>query len=444
MINRNDSLATRNGSSRVERDLLGERTLPPDALYGIQTARAVENFAVGGERLSAQPRLLVALAQIKAAAALANVELGVVADDVGAAIVRAAREIVAGGLRDQFPLELVQGGGGTSTNMNMNEVLANRAAQLLGAGPGRYDVAHPNDHVNRSQSTNDVMPTAMGIAVHRAAGGAIAALGRLAAQLAERADAHEGLDHLGRTCLQDAVPLPVSAVHRAQAHAVARAMGDLELAAGRLLSVPLGATAVGTGLGAADGFAALAIRHLRAETGLPIRAADDPYDGLASLEPFAAVGDAMARAARATARVAADLRLLASGPVGGIGELALPAVQAGSSIMPGKVNPVIPELVLQVHFQLAGAAHTVALAAAAGELEVTPMGPVVTAELLAGLARLAAVADLFADRCVAGLVWRRDRVEANLRGSLRAAVEDAAEHGYDHAARSRRGGEEPS
>jgi aspartate ammonia-lyase len=413
---------------------LGSRGVPANALYGIHTTRALENFKLDGERLRDQPALIVSLARVKAAAALANRDLGVLERGLADAIVAAARDVADGLFHDQFPLEIVQGGGGTSTHMNVNEVVANRANELLGAARGAYAPIHPNDHVNRSQSTNDVVPTAMGIAVHVTSRTAVAGLARLHEELLRQAAANDDLEHLGRTCLQDALPVPVAALHAAQAHAVARAGAELETVADDVLAVPLGGTAVGTGLGAPEGYRELVIRHLRDETRLDIRSADDLFAALATLEPYAAVADAMARAGRIVARVAADLRLLASGPVGGLGEVSLPALQPGSSIMPGKVNPVLPELAMQVSYQLAGAAETVRLAAGAGELEVTTMGPVVTVELLRGLQSLGRVAELFAERCVAGLHWRRDRVEANLRGSLKSAVESVGLVGYEQAA----------
>ncbi|WP_084955850.1 lyase family protein [Thermoactinospora rubra] len=413
--------------TRVEHDLLGEITLPTSLLYGIHTARASENFRLGGESLNRFPALLAALAQVKSAAARANVKLGVLPEEVGRAIRAAAAEVVAGGLHEHFPLDVVQGGGGTSTNMNMNEVLANRASMLLG---GRVD---PHDHVNRSQSTNDVMPTAVNIAVLVTARSAVRSLRLLAHSLSAKAGQYASLERLGRTCLQDAVPVPAGLVHEGQASSVRAAARALEDAADALLAVPLGATAIGTGLGAPDGYAELAIRFLAEETGLELRQAGNLSEGVASLESLAWVGDAMARAGRTIARVAADLRLLASGPVGGFGEVRLPPVQAGSSIMPGKVNPVMPELVMQVSFQLEGGAHIVHLACAAGELEVTPMAPVVTAELLRGLERLDRVSDLFATRCVDGLTWNEEAVRANLRGSLQQAVEAAVANGHTYA-----------
>ncbi|MBN6056748.1 hypothetical protein JYK22_32775, partial [Nonomuraea sp. RK-328] len=422
--------------SRIEHDLLGQVTLSASTLYGIHTARASENFRMDGEGLRQFPALLSALARIKSAAAWTNVKLGVLPPDLGDAIMAAAQDVCSGRLHEHFPLDVVQGGGGTSTNMNMNEVLANHAGALLsraGGGPVRVD---PHDHVNRSQSTNDVMPTAVNVAVMTTAPAAVRSLRRVADSLSRKARQYEQLERLGRTCLQDAVPVPAPLVHDGQATSVLAAARALEEACDALRAVPLGATAIGTGLGAPPGYREAVIQRLSEETGLDLRPAVNLSEGIASLESLAWVADAMARAGRAMARVAADLRLLASGPVGGFGEVRLPPVQAGSSIMPGKVNPVIPELVMQVSFQLQGGAHIVHLASAAAELEVTSMGPVVTAELLRGLHRLHRVADLFAARCVDGLTWNEQAVRANLRGSLQQAVESAVEHGHAHAIRT--------
>lgn len=417
-------------ASRSISDVLGDVEVPAGVLYGAHTARALRNALPGGPRLSDVPELITALAAVKVAAARANRAAGVLDDEIAEAIEAAGHEVLADRHHDQFVLPVVQGGGGTSTHMNANEVLAARATQLLGRP------VHPNDHVNRGQSTNDVMPTAIGIAGHRVAARAVAALRLLAAAIDAKAGEYDGRDHLGRTCLQDAVPIPITAVHRGQAFSVRRAADDLEEQAARLLAVPLGGTAVGTGLGAADGFAERALAELGALTGLPVRASADPSYALASLEPLAAVVDAASRAGRAIARIATDLRLLASGPHGAIGEVELPSVQAGSSQMPGKINPVIPELVMQTAFQLAGASATAHLAVAAGELEVSAMAPVVTLDLLTGLERLAQASRIFADRCITGLRWRLDTVAANLAGSLADATTAAATDGYDATARA--------
>ncbi len=422
---------------RAERDFLGEALLPLEALYGIQTMRALGNSGIGARTLSEEPLLLTALVHTKAACARANEQCGELEPEIADAIVRAAREVAAGEHDEHFPLELVQGGGGTPLNMMVNEVLANRANVLLGGAVGSYEPIHPNDHVNRSQSTNDVFPTAMSIAAHVAMTRTAVGLRDVASRLDALSHRHADVDHLGRTCLQDAVPLPVAEVHGAHAYAVRRAAADVDNDAGSLLSVPLGGTAVGTGLGAPEGFGALAVALLADEVGLELIPSANRYDGLASLEPFGRAADALARAARVLGRVAGDMRLLASGPTGGIGEIALPAVQAGSSIMPGKVNPVLPELVMQTQFLLSGIAHTVAAASGTPELEVTPMGPVAIEQLLRGTRMLSAAASLFAKRCVDGIEWVPDRVAANLTGSYEQAVRDVANEGYDRIASER-------
>ncbi|MEV5967403.1 lyase family protein [Kribbella sp. NPDC051952] len=400
-----------------------------EILYGAQTAQALANFPLAGPRLSERPELVKAVVAVKIAAARANVALGELDEDRGRAIIAAGEEILAGRHLSQFVLPVVQGGGGTSTNMNVNEVLATRAAQLAGL------VVHPNDHVNRGQSTNDVMPTAIAIAVIPMIDQALVSLRKVAESLENKAFEYDDLKHLGRTCLQDAVPIPVADVHRGQAASIAPALDALAAAGDALYAVPLGGTAVGTGLGAAPGFAAAALTELQETTGLPLTAAPSPSYALASLEPLTAVTEAASRAGRVLARIARDFRLLASGPVGGIGEIELPAMQAGSSIMPGKINPVIPELVMQVSFLLNGATSAARGATEVGELEVSAMAPVVTLGLMDGLTNLRRVSEVFAERCIAGLRWREDTVARNLAGSLEPAVLTATTDGYESAAR---------
>ena len=397
--------------------------------YGAETAAALENFALPGPRLSDHPGYLAGLAAVKLAAARVNARLGVLDDDTAAAIARAADEVIEGRHLDAFALPVVQGGGGTSTNMNMNEVLAARASQILG---GR-DV-HPNDHVNRSQSTNDVLPTALAVTLVPMVADAIAALSLVQETLSDKAVEYDELTHLARTCLQDAVPIPVRNVHRAQAAAVQYAATALVESGRALHEVPLGGTAVGTGLGAPTGFTAQVVRELSEIVGFDLLAAASPTFLLGSLEPAVRVVEATAGAGRALARIGSDLRLLASGPGGGIGEVALPRMQAGSSMMPGKVNPVIPELVMQVSYQLEGSAASARAATVVGELEVTAMGPVVTLAALESLQRLTGVARIFAERCLRDLGWRPDVVSANLASSLESAVRDAGQLGYDVAA----------
>ena len=423
---------------RIERDILGEVEVPADALYGIHTVRALANFALGGPTMADRPGLVVALARVKVAAARANAVLDALDGRLAGAIVEAGREVADGRWHDQFPLPVLQGGGGTSANMNMNEVLANRANELLGSARGAYDPVHPNDHVNRSQSTNDVYPTALAIAVVEAGAGTLAGLAHLWATLEARAADVGDLPRLGRTCLQDALPLTVGETHRAQAHALGRTSADLRAALDALQAVPLGATVIGTGFGAPLGYRELAVRLLAEETGLPVEPARDPFDALAHLDPYLRVAAAVNRSTLVMAKLAADLRLLSSGPVGGIGEVELPAVQSGSSAMPGKVNPVIPELVLQVSYDVRGMVTTVEAAVAGGELELNVMEPVVARRLLEALDDVGRAARLFADRCVAGLTWREDVLAKHLAGSLAPAVEQAASEGYEAAARAAR------
>jgi aspartate ammonia-lyase len=400
------------------------------ALYGKHTRLATENFGVRGARLGDVSELLSAYAHVKAAAALANLELGALDDARAHALVAAADEVVTGAHREQFPTPLVQGGGGTSTNMNINEVLAARAAELLAAA-GQSGQVHPNDHANRSQSTNDTYPTAMALALLDLSAPALNRLEALAATLEAKAAEYGDLERLGRTCLQDAVPLTIRETHRAQAAAVRRTRGGLAAALEALSSVPLGATVIGTGVGAPDGFASVAVGHLAARTGRDLRVAADPFDALAHLDPYASVAAAAARAAIVLAKIAADLRLLSSGPRAGIGELELPARQPGSSIMPGKVNPVIPELVIQLSFRIRGAAHTVEMAVAAGELELNIMEPVILDALRAALIDLADAAAALGDKCVAEMSWNRETVREHLDGSRADLVTRATQVGYD-------------
>lgn len=424
------------GGQRIERDSLGEVRLDAGALYGAQTQRALGNFQVSGFTLRECPQLVRALVRVKIAAARANRDLGELDPDVADAIVRSGREVIDGQWEDQFPLDIVQGGGGTATNMNVNEVLANRAAELLGGPRGAYDRVHPNDHVNRSQSTNDVYPTAVQIAVLASGQETLSDFKHLALTLEEKATEYRDEERLGRTCLQDALPLPVSAGHRAQAHAVSRTSEDLRRALDGLRRVPLGATAVGTGFGAPTGYTETVLPYLGEEVGFELEAAPDPYDALANADPFVAVSSELARVMLVVSKIAADLRFLSSGPIGGIGELTFPSVQVGSSVMPGKVNPVIPELVMQVSYEVRGAAATIEAAVAAGELELNVMQPVIAKHLLRSLVDAGNAARLFADRCISGLRWNEDRLEENLEGSRKASVEDAMQRGYEAAARS--------
>lgn len=403
-----------------------------DTLYGPQTALALLNFPERGRRLADVPQFVGAYARVKGAAALANVQLGVLAAPIGHSIAAAAAEVAGGAHHDQFPIALVQGGGGTSTNMNLNEVLAARASQLLRDRGHELNV-HPNDHVNRSQSTNDTYPTAMSLAVAELAVHATGALGELEASLLAQAEANGDIVRLGRTCLQDAVPLTVGETHRAQARAVARGRAGIHTCVGELAAVPFGATAIGTSVGAPPGFASAAVAHLNEIAGSNCTVAPDFFDALAHLDPYSALAAAIVRSTVTVEKIARDLRLLSSGPVGGLGEVRLPPRQAGSSIMPGKVNPVIPELAIQLSQRVRGCGHTVELAVAAGELELNVMEPVILDTLVTMFEDLADAAGFLARACIDGMEWSRAGLERGLAGSLSLLVEVATEQGYVNA-----------
>jgi aspartate ammonia-lyase len=362
-------------ATRVEHDPLGEFPVPADAYYGIQTARALDNFPISGLRAPAE--LVGATVLIKKAAAMANVTLGRLDAGIADAVVRAADEILGGSLGDQFVVDVYQAGAGTSHNMNTNEVLANRAAELLGGKRGEYARVHPNDHVNMGQSTNDVYPTATRLALLLAHRGLVDAARGLAAALEGRARAFDGILKVGRTHLQDAVPMTLGQEFSGYAACIARGADDVERASEQLRELNLGATAVGTGLNAGEDYTRLAVENLARITKLPLRPAENLFRVTQSMGDVVAYSGAMRRLAVELTKVASDLRLLSSGPRAGIAEVALPAVQPGSSIMPGKVNPSIPEMVNQVCYQVIGCDVTICTASEAGQLELNVMMPVI-------------------------------------------------------------------
>jgi aspartate ammonia-lyase len=360
---------------RTERDPLGEFPVPADAYYGIQTARAVANFPISG--LRAPTDLIVATVLVKKAAAQANAALNRLEGTVADAIVQAADEVLGGALRDQFVVDVYQAGAGTSHNMNANEVLANRAAELLGGTRGEYRLVHPNDHVNMSQSTNDVYPTATRLALLMMHAALVMSARALSASLAKKADAFDSILKVGRTHLQDAVPMTLGQEFTGYADCVARAADEVEHAAKGLQELNLGATAVGTGLNAGEEYVSLALRNLSRDTGLALKPAANRFRVTQSMGDVVGYSGAMRRLSVELGKVASDLRLLSMGPRAGITEIVLPAVQPGSSIMPGKVNPSVAEMVNQVCYQVMGCDLTVAMAAEAGQLELNVMMPVI-------------------------------------------------------------------
>ena len=387
--------------TRTERDPLGEFAVPADAYYGIQTARALDNFPISG--LRPPPDLVTATVLIKKGAAEANASLGRLDPKVANAIVRAADEILGGALRDQFLVDVYQAGAGTSHNMNTNEVLANRAAELLGGVRGEYRLVHPNDHVNMGQSTNDVFPTATRLALLLAHHALVDAARQLAGALEQKARAFEGVLKVGRTHLQDAVPMTLGQEFGGYAACIARGADDVEHAAAQLCELNLGASAVGTGLNAGDDYTAAAIGNLARYTGLPLKPAANRFRVTQSMGDVLAYSGAMRRLAVELTKVASDFRLLSMGPRAGISEIALPAVQPGSSIMPGKVNPSVPEMVNQVCFQVIGCDTTVCTAAEAGQLELNVMMPVIAWNALHSSTILRQAMRQLRTRCVDGI-----------------------------------------
>jgi aspartate ammonia-lyase len=386
---------------RTERDPLGEFQVPADAYYGVQTARAASNFRISDLRAPAD--LIVATALIKKAAAEANVALSRLDARVGKAITQAADEIRSGKLRDQFVVDVYQAGAGTSHNMNTNEVIANRAAEILGGKRGEYTVVHPNDHVNMGQSTNDVFPTATRIALLIGREPLVASARELARAFARKAGAFEHVLKVGRTHLQDAVPMTLGQEFGGYAACLESGADGVNLAADQLRELNLGATAVGTGLNAGDDYTRLAIASLARLIGTELRPAANRFRVTQSMGDVLAYSGAMRRLAVELGKIASDLRLLSSGPRAGIAEIVLPAVQPGSSIMPGKVNPSIPEMVNQVCFQVIGCDATVCAAAEAGQLELNVMMPVIAWNAIHASSILRNAMDTLRERCVDGI-----------------------------------------
>ena len=417
---------------RTERDPLGEYDVPADAYYGIQTARAVENFRISDLRAPAD--LVVATVLVKRAAAEANEALGRLDAGIARAIVQAADEIRGGALRDQFVVDVYQAGAGTSHNMNTNEVIANRAAEILGGARGEYSIVHPNDHVNMGQSTNDVFPAATRIALLIGMRPLVDAARGLASALREKADAFAHVLKVGRTHLQDAVPMTLGQEFGGYAACIERGADDVQQAAEQLKELNLGATAVGTGLNAGDDYTRLVVSNLSRALAVDLMPAANRFRVTQSMGDVVAYCGAMRRLAVELAKVASDLRLLSSGPRAGLAEIVLPAVQPGSSIMPGKVNPSIAEMVNQVCYQVIGCDTTVCAAAEAGQLELNVMMPVIAWNALHGSTILAHAMEALEMRCVEGIQADEARCRELLDRSTAVATALSPYIGYSKTA----------
>src|SRR5947207_10504439 len=394
---------------RIEHDLLGNREVPAEAYYGVHTLRAVENFPITGTPISIYPDLILALACIKQAAALANHELGLLDKAKTEVIVKACEELRAGKLHEQFVVDVIQGGAGTSTNMNANEVIANRALEHLGHQRGEYKYLHPNEDVNMSQSTNDVYPTSLKVAGWFGVFGLVDAMAVLRRAFEVKAEEFKDVLKMGRTQLQDAVPMTLGQQFSTYAVMLGEAEERLKEAALLIREINLGATAIGTGINAHPDYAGLVCRRLSAITGIPLITAPNLVEATQDCGAFVQLSGVLKRVAVKLSKTCNDLRLLSSGPRAGLGEINLPPMQAGSSIMPGKVNPVIPEVVNQIAFEVIGNDVTVTMAAEAGQLQLNAFEPIIAHSLFKSLYHLAAGCRTLTDRCVKGIVANRER-----------------------------------
>lgn len=416
--------------ARLERDYVGEVEIPVDKLYGVNSIRGYQNLTVSSLTVAHYPEFRDAFAQCKWAAALANLDSGVLGAAQSEAIVLACKDMTEGNCDDSLIVDLLEGSGGTSTNMNFNEVIANRAQQLMGHPAGSYDIVHPNDHVNCSQSTNDVYPAALKIATYSMLGGLITQVELLAREFDRKAGQFADVLHLGRTCLQDAQPMRLGQKFSGYASLTHRLAAELVNVRDKLRTLPLGGTAIGTGFGAPAAYRASVYQHLGNITGVEYLAPANSFDAMQNMDVFSRVSGELRTCAASLAKIASDLTLLSSGPVGGVGEIRLPEAQAGSSIMPGKVNPVLPMAMIQMSFAIIGNDVAVAQAVQYGELEINHFEPVVSSRVFDSITLLTKGIAQFREKCVAGLTADVERNKAHLTQSMAVATALVPELGY--------------
>ena len=418
-------------ANRIEHDLIGTKEIPKEAYYGIHSIRAKENFRISGRRV--HPELIIALAQVKKAAAITNFKTGALNRDLSNAICQACDEIIAGGLKDSFIVDAIQGGAGTSLNMNANEVIANRAIEILGGEKGDYSVVHPLDHVNRSQSTNDVYPSAGKIVIFKLLKKAIIELRSLRDGFDEKSNTYKNVAKIGRTEMQDAVPISFEQSFKAYSSAISRDIKRLELAIDEISFLNLGATAIGTGITASKEYIENIVPTLNEITGENFKQADDLVDATQNLDCYVMVSGSIKAAAVTLSKIANDLRLMSSGPRCGFGEINLPAKQNGSSIMPGKVNPVIPEVVNQIAFNIIGNDTTVTLASEAGQLELNAFAPIIFDRLFESIETLSNGAAVFYKDCIKDITVNEERCREEVERSIGTVTALTSEIGYDRA-----------
>ncbi|MET4694540.1 aspartate ammonia-lyase [Endozoicomonas lisbonensis] len=403
-----DSLELCPGNTRTERDLLGDKEVPDDAYFGVQTARAIENFQISGIPISLYPDFIASFALVKIAAAKANRDCGVISSEVCEGIESAAHEIVQGKLLEQFSVDVIQGGAGTSTNMNVNEVIANRALELMGHEKGDYQHCRPNDDVNASQSTNDAYPTALKLTMLTSNQRLLAELKRLVSAFRAKGQEFDNVLKMGRTHLQDAVPMTLGQEFEAFALTIEGEIAGLEAGARMLLHINMGGTAVGTGLNAPSGYSDKVVEYLRKETGFPFELAPNLVEATSDTQGFVTYSAHLRSLAIKLIKVCNDLRLMVSGPRSGFSEINLPERQPGSSIMPGKVNPVIPEVINQVCFKIMGNDLTVSMAAQAAQLQLNVMEPVIAASVLESIRMMMNGSATLRNNCIQGITANRE------------------------------------
>ncbi len=420
---------------RVENDSLGEMEIPNVAYYGVHTQRAKENFPITGVSIARYPTLVIALAQVKKATAMANHELGKLDDEKTEAICSACDEIINGEYHDQFVVDIIQGGAGTSSNMNANEVIANVALEILGFQKGDYDHIHPNDHVNKSQSTNDVYPTAARLSMLHLNKDLIVALQNLRDAFSRCGERFAGVVKVARTQLQDAVPMSLGDEFASFAETIDEDMDRLTEMSKLLSYTNLGGTAVGTGINAPSGYSEVAVKHLSEITQIDLIRATDLIEASSDMGAFVTYSGILKRIAVKLSKICNDLRLLSSGPRAGIGEISLPPVQAGSSIMPGKVNPVMPEVVNQIAYQVIGNDLTVTMAAESGQLQLNAMEPIIVCNILESIETLTKGMQVLTEKCVNGIEVNAEHCADLLRNSLVLATALVPVIGYSKASR---------
>lgn len=418
---------------RIEKDFLGEKEIPKDAYYGVQTVRATENFPITGYRI--HPELIKSLGIVKKAAALANMEVGLLDKEIGNYMVQAADEVIAGKLNDQFIVDPIQGGAGTSINMNANEVIANRALELMGEEKGDYSKISPNTHVNMSQSTNDAFPTATHIAVLSLLNQLIETTKYMQGEFLKKADEFAGIIKMGRTHLQDAVPILLGQEFEAYSRVLGRDVERISNTKEHLYDVNMGATAVGTGLNADPNYIKIVTEKLAQLSGLPLRSAQHLVDATQNTDCYTEVSSALKVCMINMSKIANDIRLMASGPRAGLAEIILPARQPGSSIMPGKINPVMPEVMNQVAFQVIGNDVTISSASEAGQLELNVMEPVLFFNLIQSISIMNNVFKSFTEHCLKGIKANEEKMKEYVEKSIGIITAINPHVGYETASK---------